>query len=173
MKATTAPIATKTLAGGKKYFDSMGYEVMADWTANSAVLPAESVDWKAVKSGQVPPPRIRQKPGKENFMGLLKFTFPNSQDIYLHDTPSRELFSRNQRTYSSGCIRISNPVELAEYLLKHDPKWNKDTIKTASTSGKQRVVNLPKEVSDEIWANAIGSSAVMQLASDHLFIFIV
>ena len=56
----------------------MGYEVMADWTANSAVLPAESVDWKAVASGKIPPPRVRQKPGKENFMGLLKFTFPNS-----------------------------------------------------------------------------------------------
>jgi murein L,D-transpeptidase YcbB/YkuD len=72
--------------------------------------------------------------------------FPNPYNVYLHDTPSRELFSRNQRTYSSGCIRISNPVELAEYLLKHDPKWNKDTIKAASASGKQRVVNLPQHV---------------------------
>ena len=70
--------------------------------------------------------------------------FPNPYNVYLHDTPSRELFSRNQRTFSSGCIRISNPVELAEYLLKFDPKWTRDTIKTASTSGKQRVVNLPR-----------------------------
>ncbi|MEZ5578154.1 MAG: L,D-transpeptidase family protein [Candidatus Competibacteraceae bacterium] len=52
--------------------------------------------------------------------------FPNPYSIYLHDTPSRELFSRNQRTYSSGCIRISNPVELADYLLKHDPAEQAD-----------------------------------------------
>jgi murein L,D-transpeptidase YcbB/YkuD len=99
------PIAKKTLAGGMKYFNQMGYEVMADWSSNSAVLPADSVDWKAVASGSVTPPRVRQKPGKENFMGLLKFTFPNSQDIYLHDTPAKNKFAEADRrtaTAASG-----------------------------------------------------------------------
>ncbi len=91
--------------------------------------------------------------------------FPNPYSIYLHDTPSRELFSRNQRTYSSGCIRISNPVELAEYLLKHDPKWSKDAIKTAAASGKQRVVNLPQTVPVYLlywtaWVDADGLAAL-------------
>lgn len=72
--------------------------------------------------------------------------FPNPYNVYLHDTPSRSLFSRSQRTFSSGCIRISNPVELAEYLLKHDPKWSREAIKTAAASGKPRVVNLLQEV---------------------------
>ena len=104
-----------------------------------------SVNWRAVSASSFNY-QLRQDAGPRNALGGIKFMFPNPYSIYLHDTPSRELFSRNQRTYSSGCIRISNPVELAEYLLKHDPKWNKDTIKTASTSGKQRVVNLPQEV---------------------------
>ena len=115
------PIAKKTLAGGQKYFSSMGYEVMADWTANSAVLPAESVDWKAVAAGKVSPPRIRQKPGKENFMGLLKFTFPNSQDIYLHDTPAKEKFKEADRADSNGCVRVEDAQRFARWLLGREP----------------------------------------------------
>jgi murein L,D-transpeptidase YcbB/YkuD len=114
-------IATKTLAGGQKYFNSMGYEVMADWTANSAVLPFESVDWKAVKAGKVAPPRVRQKPGKENFMGLLKFTFPNSQDIYLHDTPAKNKFDEADRADSNGCVRVEDAQRFARWLLGREP----------------------------------------------------
>jgi murein L,D-transpeptidase YcbB/YkuD len=115
------PIAKKTLAGGQKYFNSMGYEVMADWTANSAVLPADSVDWKAVAAGKVSPPRIRQKPGKENFMGVLKFTFPNSQDIYLHDTPAKEKFKEANRAASNGCVRVEDAQRFARWLLGREP----------------------------------------------------
>ncbi len=115
------PIAKKTLAGGQKYFNSMGYEVMADWTANSAVLPAESVDWKSVAAGKIAPPRIRQKPGKENFMGLLKFTFPNSQDIYLHDTPAKNKFDEADRADSNGCVRVEDAQRFARWLLGREP----------------------------------------------------
>jgi L,D-transpeptidase YcbB len=115
------PIAKKTLAGGMKYFNSMGYEVMADWTADSAVLPADSIDWKAVASGSVPPPRVRQKPGKENFMGLLKFTFPNSQDIYLHDTPAKNKFAEADRADSNGCVRVEDAQRFARWLLGREP----------------------------------------------------
>lgn len=102
-----------------------------------------AVNWGAVSANNFSY-QLRQDAGPRNALGGIKFMFPNPYSIYLHDTPSRQLFSRNQRTFSSGCIRISNPLELAEYLLKHDPKWNKERIKTASTSGKQQVVNLPK-----------------------------
>ncbi len=104
-----------------------------------------SINWSGVSAGNFRY-QLRQDAGPRNALGGIKFMFPNPYSIYLHDTPSRELFSRNQRTYSSGCIRISNPVELANYLLKHDPKWNKDTIKTAAASGKQQVVHLPEEI---------------------------
>ncbi len=114
------PIARKTLAGGMKYFNSMGYEVMADWTRDSAVVPAESIDWKAVAAGKINP-RIRQKPGKENFMGLLKFTFPNSQDIYLHDTPAKALFAQSSRDLSNGCVRVEDAQRFGRWLLGREP----------------------------------------------------
>ncbi len=104
-----------------------------------------AVNWSAVGAGNFNY-QLRQDAGPRNALGGIKFMFPNPYNVYLHDTPSRSLFSRSQRTFSSGCIRISNPVELAEYLLKHDPKWSKDAIKTAAASGKQRVVSLPQEV---------------------------
>ena len=104
-----------------------------------------AVNWSAVGAGNFNY-QLRQDAGPRNALGGIKFMFPNPYNVYLHDTPSRSLFSRSQRTFSSGCIRISNPVELAEYLLKHDPKWNKEAIKTAAASGKQRVVSLPQEV---------------------------
>ena len=113
-------IAPKTLAGGRKYFDQKGYEVMADWSANSAVLPFESVDWKAVKAGTIAP-RIRQKPGPENFMGLYKFTFPNSQDIYLHDTNARNKFDEADRADSNGCVRVEDAKRFARWLLGREP----------------------------------------------------
>ena len=103
------------------------------------------VNWSAVGAGNFNY-QLRQDAGPRNALGGIKFMFPNPYNVYLHDTPSRSLFSRSQRTFSSGCIRISNPVELAEYLLKHDPKWSKEAIKTAAASGKQRVVSLPQEV---------------------------
>lgn len=112
--------------------------------AGQQINPA-SVNWKAVGANNFNY-QFRQDAGPRNALGGIKFMFPNPYNVYLHDTPTRGLFSRDQRTFSSGCIRLSNPVELAEYLLKHDPKWNRQTIKAAASSGKQRVVNLPQEV---------------------------
>ncbi len=114
------PIAQKTLAGGLKYFNSMGYEVMADWSRDSATVPSDSIDWKAVAAGKISP-RIRQKPGKENFMGLLKFTFPNSQDIYLHDTPAKEKFREASRDLSNGCVRVEDAQRFGRWLLGREP----------------------------------------------------
>jgi murein L,D-transpeptidase YcbB/YkuD len=82
------PIAQKTLAGGEKYFNSMGYQVMADWTPNSATVPYSTIDWKAVQAGKTRI-RVRQDPGPKNFMGVLKYPFPNPEDIYLHDTEAK------------------------------------------------------------------------------------
>ncbi len=119
---------------GIRVFNSAGQEIRPG-----------AVNWRAVSASNFSY-QLRQDAGPSNALGGIKFMFPNPYNVYLHDTPSRELFSRNQRTFSSGCIRISNPVELAEYLLKFDPKWTRETIRTASTSGKQRVVNLPRTV---------------------------
>jgi len=113
-------------------------------SAGQQINPA-SVNWKAVGKDNFNY-QFRQDAGPRNALGGIKFMFPNPYNVYLHDTPTRGLFSQSQRTFSSGCIRLSNPVELAEYLLKHDPKWSRQAIKAAASSGKQRVVNLPQEV---------------------------
>jgi murein L,D-transpeptidase YcbB/YkuD len=113
-------------------------------SAGQQIDPGQ-VNWKGVSEGNFNY-QLRQDAGPHNALGGIKFMFPNPYNVYLHDTPSRGLFSQSQRTFSSGCIRISNPVELAEYLLKHDPKWNRQTIKAAAVSGKQRIVNLPQQV---------------------------
>jgi murein L,D-transpeptidase YcbB/YkuD len=113
-------IAPKTIAGGLKYWNSKGYEVMADWSENSATIPYDTIDWKAVAAGKVKL-RIRQKPGKENFMGILKFPFPNPQDIYLHDTPAKVLFGQKSRNLSNGCVRVEDATRLGRWLLGREP----------------------------------------------------
>jgi murein L,D-transpeptidase YcbB/YkuD len=72
--------------------------------------------------------------------------FPNRHSVYLHDTSSPHLFDRVQRTYSSGCVRIETPYELAEYLLQNDPGWTRDSIKKAAHTGRERRVNLSSSI---------------------------
>jgi len=91
-------------------------------------------------------PVIRQKPGKQNSLGLVKFLFPNSYNIYLHDTPTRSLFNETSRAFSHGCIRIENPQKLAGYLLRDRGNWGQDNIKMAMQNGKEKYVTLSKPV---------------------------
>jgi len=113
-------IAPKTIAGGMKYFNSKGYEVMVDWSEGSAAIDPTTIDWKAVAAGKVRL-RIRQKPGKENFMGILKFPFPNPEDIFLHDTPAKELFNKASRNLSNGCVRLEDAPRFGRWLLGREP----------------------------------------------------
>ena len=87
---------------------------------------------------------VRQKPGPNNSLGLVKFLFPNSHSIYLHDTPSKSLFNESNRAFSHGCIRLAEPKKLAIYLLRNDPKWNDTSITAAMNSGKEKTVTLSK-----------------------------
>lgn len=91
-------------------------------------------------------PVIRQKPGPKNSLGLVKFLFPNNYSIYLHDTPNRELFSLSSRSFSHGCIRISEPKKFAEYLLRDEKKWTTDKIDSAMHLSKEKWVTLKKGI---------------------------
>jgi len=84
----------------------------------------------------------RQKPGPSNSLGLVKFLFPNSYNIYLHDTPSKSLFGAENRAFSHGCIRLAEPKKLAEYLLRNQPEWTTDKITKAMNAGKEQYVTL-------------------------------
>lgn len=90
--------------------------------------------------------RVRQKPGLKNSLGLIKFLFPNSNDIYLHDTPSKSLFEREERAFSHGCIRVDKPKDLAIEILKDDPKWTPEKIEEAMNKGKETWYTLKEKI---------------------------
>lgn len=85
---------------------------------------------------------VRQLPGPENALGEVKFLFPNDYDVYLHDTPMRHLFERTQRTFSHGCMRVENPMLLAEYILGNDRGWDRERIDEERASGEETWVSL-------------------------------
>jgi murein L,D-transpeptidase YcbB/YkuD len=97
-------------------------------------------------SGKALPYRFRQKPGPLNPLGTMKFMFPNEYDVYLHDTSAKHLFSENVRTFSHGCTRIEKPLELAEYLLRDDPRWSRKDLVAAIGKGTEQAVMLPHPV---------------------------
>ena len=97
-----------------------------------------SVDWQSYSRGI--PYSIRQEPGPGNALGEIKFIFPNKHFVFLHDTPSRQLFSRPDRTFSSGCIRVEHPFKLAETLLNEPTRWNQESLEAVRDSRKtQRI----------------------------------
>ena len=108
-------------------------------------IDPSSIDWQKARKGSFPY-RIRQQPGAQNALGRVKFMFPNKYNVYLHDTPSRELFGRDSRSFSSGCIRIEKPYELTKLLLEQDERWNSDKIKQAMSSEKEQSVILKNRV---------------------------
>jgi murein L,D-transpeptidase YcbB/YkuD len=119
---------------------------LLDLRDNRPVDPA-SVDWSALTGAEFNRRyRLRQDPGPLNALGRVKFMFPNPYNVYLHDTPSRELFGQVERSFSSGCIRVERPLELAGYLLRDDPAWLPERIARAAEATSETVVNLREPV---------------------------
>lgn len=108
---------------------------------NGKPVDPGTIDWDTV-TPRTFPYMVRQDPGPTNALGLVKFIFPNSHFVFLHDTPSRGLFERAERTFSSGCIRVDRPFELAELLLDDPQKWNREKIDAVIESGKTDNVHL-------------------------------
>jgi L,D-transpeptidase YcbB len=104
-----------------------------------------SVNWSSVSARNFPY-QLRQDPGPRNALGRVKFMLPNPYHVYLHDTPARELFAKTERAFSSGCIRLENPTELADYLLRDDPQWSRQKIVAGSKRGTEQVVQLPTSI---------------------------
>jgi len=89
---------------------------------------------------------VRQKPGPKNALGLIKFIFPNDNNVYLHSTPSQSLFSRTRRDFSHGCIRVEDPKALAEWVLRNNPGWTRERIEAAFQAQKEQRVNLARTI---------------------------
>ncbi|MDY0187484.1 MAG: L,D-transpeptidase family protein [Syntrophus sp. (in: bacteria)] len=113
---------------------------------NQPISP-ETVKWSRYSKDHFPY-FLRQEPGAGNPLGRVKFVFSNEADIYIHDTSTRNLFSRNRRSFSHGCIRIEKPVDLASYLLKDSPNnpWSVRNIRAEIGKGKNKTLMLPKAV---------------------------
>lgn len=111
---------------GQKYFDRYGYQLVSDWTRNPEILDPSTIDWKSVRDGKTEV-LIRQKPGPQNFMGRMKFMFPNEAGVYLHDNPRRELFDKDTRFFSGGCVRLQDAARLGQWLFGRDLKWEDAT----------------------------------------------
>ena len=130
-------IAKNVLDQGLGYLKSHGYQVMAADSDDDRLLDPSEVDWHAVAAGtfQV---RVRQLPGPANSMGRVKFGFPNAYDIYLHDTPMKQLFVQDDRTISHGCIRLEDAERLAGWMMGRDPQ--------AESKAPEQNVTLPTPV---------------------------
>jgi L,D-transpeptidase YcbB len=112
-------VAPVVLKRGVSYLKAARYETVSDWTESTPVDPA-TIDWKAVASG-AEQAFIRQRPGANNMMGAVKFSFENDQDIFLHDTPHKELFAKARRNFSLGCVRLERADALTKWLLRGEP----------------------------------------------------
>jgi murein L,D-transpeptidase YcbB/YkuD len=118
-------------------------EVIPGMKRNPSYLQAQNMEITGRLDGL---PVVRQKPGPLNSLGLVKFLFPNSYNIYLHDTPSKSLFGEPSRGFSHGCIRLKEPVKLANFLLKDRPEWDAGAIDLAMHSGTEKSVTLKNKV---------------------------
>jgi murein L,D-transpeptidase YcbB/YkuD len=104
------------------------------------------VNWTRYGAGNLPPYQLRQDPGEDNALGLVKIMFPNPYMVYLHDTPTKPLFDQDQRTFSSGCIRVERAFELAELVLNDPQKWNQATMAEVVAAKRMQTVYLEKPV---------------------------
>ncbi len=105
-------------------------------------LPLSQVNWNAKPF----PYLIRQKPGESNALGQVKFMFPNPNNVYLHDTPAKQLFDQDLRAFSHGCIRMAQPRVFAELLLKNSEGWTSEKVGLAMGQDKEKIVNLPYKI---------------------------
>jgi len=135
--------------------------VFENWENDSPKIDAQSVDWSKMTEKAFSF-KLRQEPGPRNALGHIKFAFPNPFSVYLHGTPVQSLFRKTQRDFSSGCVRIEKPIELASLLLESEPEWTRKRIVNTVRRGKTQVVRLSKRIPVHIsywtaWADENGT----------------
>jgi murein L,D-transpeptidase YcbB/YkuD len=118
--------------------DILKNEILPGIQKNPKYLAQHRMEWN---NGAV-----RQLPGPQNSLGRVKFLFPNSYNIYLHDTPAKSLFNESKRAFSHGCIRLAEPQKLAEYILRGDSAWTKQRIVKAMSGTREQYVTLKKTI---------------------------
>jgi murein L,D-transpeptidase YcbB/YkuD len=148
------------LAANPNYLDRLDMEVVKGYGRKATVIDPNTVDWANVTQATFKY-TLRRRPGPKNDLGDVKFIFPNSNDIYLHDTPHDELFSQSNRSFSHGCVRVAEPIKLASYLLRDRPEWDKQTILDTIATRREKYVTLKEKLPVYLvyftaWADAVG-----------------
>ncbi|RYY88078.1 MAG: hypothetical protein EOO15_09930 [Chitinophagaceae bacterium] len=118
-------------------------EILPKLSSNPGYLESQNMEQVGTEGGL---PKIRQRPGPDNSLGRVKFLFPNSFNIYFHDTNAKGIFSKDKRAYSHGCIRLEEPEKMAQYLLRNDPQWDPGSIESAMNAGTEKYVKLKNPV---------------------------
>lgn len=150
------------------YLERLGFTVYRGWGADRQPVDAQTVDWRSLAASRNVPYQLVQAPGPQNALGQVKFMFPNKFDVYLHDTPSRDLFARNERSFSSGCIRVHEPLDLAAALLEKQAGWNRERIDSVIASRQTTTVTLkePIPVHLEYWTAWVGVDGRLAFRND-------
>ena len=156
-------LLTSHLALGRldpDYLDRMGFRVLRGWGADEREVDPTTVDWNRMGRNNMPF-RFRQSPGPLNALGQVKFMSPNRFNVYLHDTPARNLFDRARRDFSSGCIRVENPMELTRVLLDNSSRWDRAAIDRIIDGKREQTVPLRRPVQTHMqyattWVNDDG-----------------
>ena len=160
-------LANDVLPAIKKNTGYLSNQNMKVISGNNEVDPA-SIDWSSITPGNFPY-QIRQDPGTNNALGLVKFIFPNPYNVYMHDTNHRELFSRTDRALSSGCIRLSRPLDLANYLLSNEKgEWSREKIDRIIARESNHTVVLKNEIYVHLlyWTSFVGDDGRINFRED-------
>jgi murein L,D-transpeptidase YcbB/YkuD len=120
-------------------------KVFRGWGSEAREIDPTTVNWAKVSAEKFPY-RLQQTPGPLNALGQMKFFLPNPFDVYLHDTPSRDLFNRSIRTFSSGCVRVEKPMELATYVLRGTERWTQDLLTATIERGREQAIRVASPV---------------------------
>lgn len=138
-------LAKDALPALRKSSSYLGHKKLNVIDKNGAVVDPASVNWSQY-SGTDFPYHLQQSAGDHGALGRVKFLLPNRYIVYLHDTPDKGLFAASRRTFSSGCVRVQNPVALATLVLQDSVRWSREKILAAIKTGKTRTVPLPKRI---------------------------
>jgi murein L,D-transpeptidase YcbB/YkuD len=136
-------VADETLPAVERdpaYLTRHNIEIVRTAGSRPEIVDPTSVDWADTQS--LKRLLFRQRPGSANALGLVKFMFPNAYDVYIHDTPADRLFNRVGRTFSHGCVRIEDPIGLARYVLRDQPRWTEPALYAAMHGGAEQHVRL-------------------------------
>ncbi|MCK5503927.1 MAG: L,D-transpeptidase family protein [Thermodesulfovibrionia bacterium] len=120
-------------------------KILSSWSNNAEEIDPKTIHWSDITIDDFQY-KLRQEPGNTNPLGNIKFMFPNNFNVYLHDTPGKNLFSKNTRSFSHGCIRLSRPFDLAEYLLQNHKGWTRKKLLDSVKTRKKQGIHLPKPI---------------------------